>query len=87
MGAQCVSVVLAAWDQFLVDLDRETRGWQVERVNQRQSGLLNKQEANLGSVKGSTVIGAVNTNTRVNRLSQSQSGLLNKQSMSIGSVD
>ena len=59
----------------------------VNRLSQSQSGLLNKQEANIGSVKDSTVIGSVDTNVRVNRLSQSQSGLLNKQKLSIGSVD
>jgi hypothetical protein len=56
-------------------------------VTQSQSGLLNKQEANLGTVKDSNVIGAVHTKVSVNRISQSQSGLLNKQKMSIGSVD
>ena len=59
----------------------------VNRFSQTQSGLLNRQVANVGSVVDSNVIGSVKTNTRVNRLSQSQSGLLNAQKMSIGSVD
>ena len=59
----------------------------VNRASQTQSGLLNKQEANLGSVVDSNVIGSVKTNVRVNRLSQTQWGLLNAQKMSIGSVD
>ena len=59
----------------------------VNRAQQNQSGLLNKQEANVGSVSDSTVIGNVNTKTNVNSLQQNQSGLLNKQKMSIGTVD
>ena len=59
----------------------------VNRAQQSQSGLLNKQEANLGSVSDSNVIGTVDTNVRVNRVDQNQSGLLNKQEMSVGSVD
>jgi hypothetical protein len=59
----------------------------VNRASQTQSGLLNKQEARLGSLSDANVIGSVKTNVRVNRLSQTQSGLLNRQAMSIGSVD
>ena len=59
----------------------------VNRASQTQSGLLNKQEAAIGSVSDSNVIGSVKTNVRVNRFSQTQSGLLNTQKMSIGSVD
>ena len=56
-------------------------------VTQRQSGLLNKQTANIGSVNDSNVIGAVKTNVYARNVYQTQSGLLNKQKMSIGAVD
>ena len=49
----------------------------VNRASQTQSGLLNKQEAAIGSVSDSNVIGSANTDVRVNRLNQTQSGLLN----------
>ena len=58
----------------------------VNRASQTQSGLLNKQEARLGSVSDSNVIGSVKTDVRVNRFSQTQSGLLNKQESNIGAV-
>ena len=73
-----------AGSNVIGSVETDTR---VNRASQSQSGLLNKQEAHLGSVADSNVIGSVKTNVRVNRLSQRQSGLLNKQSMSIGSVD
>jgi hypothetical protein len=59
----------------------------VNRASQTQSGLLNRQEARIGSVSDSDVIGSVKTDVRANRLSQTQAGLLNTQKISIGSVD
>ncbi|MCB1784687.1 MAG: hypothetical protein KDJ33_00460, partial [Gammaproteobacteria bacterium] len=59
----------------------------VNSATQTQSGLLNKQKANIASVEGSNVIGSVNAHATVNRMSQSQSGLLNSQKLSAGSVD
>jgi hypothetical protein len=59
----------------------------VNRLSQTQSGLLNKQEVNIGSVKDSTVIGSVNTTVVANNISQTQSGLLNEQKMNLGSID
>ena len=58
----------------------------VDRATQKQSGLLNRQEASIGSVSDSNVIGSVKTNVRVKRFSQKQSGLLNRQEANIGSV-
>ncbi len=53
-------------------------------VNQKQSGLLNTQKANIGSVHGkSGSVTSVNVQVQVN---QDQSGLLNKQEVNIGSV-
>ncbi|MES2207790.1 MAG: hypothetical protein V4525_13485 [Pseudomonadota bacterium] len=53
-------------------------------VNQKQSGLLNTQKANIGSVHGkSGSVTSVNVQVQVN---QDQSGLLNSQQVNIGSV-
>jgi hypothetical protein len=56
-------------------------------VRQNQSGLLNSQKANIGSVDDSNVLGAVKTNVYARNIAQSQSGLLNKQKISAGSID
>ena len=53
-------------------------------VNQKQSGLLNTQKANIGSVHGkSGSVTSVNVQVQVH---QDQSGLLNSQEVNIGSV-
>jgi len=59
----------------------------VDSVRQSQSGLLNSQKANIGSVNDSNVLGVVKTNVYARNITQSQSGLLNKQKMSAGSVE
>ncbi len=57
----------------------------IRRACQDQSGRLNKHELTAGSVRGSRVIGSIETDVRVD--SVRQSGLLNSQKANLGSVN
>ena len=55
---------------------------QVNDINQNQSGLLNKQEMDLGNAKGGG-----KSDVKIDKVTQSQSGLLNAQKMGIGNAE
>jgi hypothetical protein len=59
----------------------------VGAVLQNNVGIGNTNEANIGSVVGSSVGGNVNTNTRVGAVLQNNVGIGNTNEASIGSID
>ena len=64
-----------------------TTNTRVGAVLQNNVGIANSNEANIGSVVGSSVGGDVSTNTRVGAVLQNNVGIANSNEASIGSID
>jgi len=58
----------------------------VERLEQRSSGLLSHQEADIGTMRDSTISAKADIAVAAGRLVQIQSGLLNEQRISLGTA-
>ena len=75
-------VALAQAHVFAGSVGKIDNKIQVENVNQKVSGLLNKNELTVGTVKGNA--GYVKQDIQVKNVNQKASGLLNKNQIEIG---
>ena len=81
-AAKVIAFAVAATLSSVAVAQKSESKVELQNLNQSQSGLLNKQEMDLGNAKAGG-----KSNVNIKNVNQSQSGLLNNQKANVGNAE